>query len=65
MKGKKQDSEHIEKPNTWGHWTERKRRTTTLVCPSCSGRYIKTRPGQTTCLRCVYSGLSGGARKKK
>lgn len=40
-----------KKANTWGHWTAAPRRTTTLVC-RCGERYIKTRPGQTTCLAC-------------
>ncbi|HVV39276.1 MAG TPA: hypothetical protein VHD31_03030 [Candidatus Paceibacterota bacterium] len=55
---KKQKEKEIEKKqaNSWGHWTERKRRTTTLVC-TCGTRYIKTRPGQTTCLVCMRAAI--------
>jgi len=29
-------------------------KSTVLDCPSCGTKYIKTRAGQKTCIRCVY-----------
>ena len=40
-----------------GHWIVKTRKTPIYVC-ECGNRYLKTRPAQTRCLRCVaYSGV--------
>lgn len=36
-----------------GHWIVKPRKTEVLVC-TCGNRYIKTRPGQTVCVRCLF-----------
>jgi hypothetical protein len=36
-----------------GMWIEKPRRSEVLVCGACKGKYIKTRTGQTTCIRCI------------
>ncbi len=36
-----------------GHWIVKPRKTVVLVC-SCGNRYIKTRPSQDACLRCMF-----------
>ncbi len=38
-----------------GRWIVKPGKTEVLVC-SCGNRYLKTRPGQTMCLRCVSTG---------
>src|SRR3954462_8587241 len=35
-----------------GHWIEKTDKTPILVC-ECGNRYLKTRPGQKLCLRCL------------
>jgi hypothetical protein len=40
-----------------GHWIVNPNKTNVLVC-TCGNRYLKTRPGQTLCLRCVSMGKS-------
>ncbi len=39
-----------------GHWIEKKNVTPILVC-TCGNRYLKTRHGQTKCLRCTSQGI--------
>lgn len=36
-----------------GHWVEKRTHAPILVC-SCGMRYLKTRPGQVTCLQCIH-----------
>jgi len=36
-----------------GHWVVKPRKTPILIC-DCGNRYLKTRPGQAQCLRCVF-----------
>jgi hypothetical protein len=36
-----------------GHWVEKTNITPILVC-LCGNRYLKTRPGQRLCLRCMH-----------
>jgi hypothetical protein len=36
-----------------GHWIVKPGKTLVLVC-ICTNRYIKTRAGQTMCLRCMF-----------
>jgi hypothetical protein len=38
-----------------GHWVEKTTVTPILVC-TCGNRYLKTRHGQTKCLRCTSQG---------
>ena len=38
-----------------GHWIEKTVVTPILVC-QCGNRYLKTRSGQTKCLRCTSQG---------
>jgi len=38
-----------------GHWIEKTVVTPILLC-TCGNRYLKTRPGQTKCLRCISQG---------
>jgi len=35
-----------------GHWVEKRTHAPILTC-SCGMRYLKTRPGQITCLQCL------------
>lgn len=35
-----------------GHWIEKPNKTAILICV-CGNRYLKTRPRQEKCLRCV------------
>ena len=35
-----------------GHWIEKTDVTPIVIC-ECGNRYIKTRPGQKLCLRCL------------
>ncbi len=35
-----------------GHWIEKTDKTPILIC-ECGNRYLKTRPGQKVCLRCL------------
>ena len=37
-----------------GHWIVKPGKTQVLVC-TCGNRYIKTRPGQAVCIRCLFS----------
>lgn len=41
-----------------GHWIEKTVVTPILVCV-CGNRYLKTRQGQTKCLRCASQGKTG------
>jgi hypothetical protein len=34
-----------------GHWVDKPHKTVILVC-SCGNKYLKTRPGQSACLKC-------------
>ncbi len=36
-----------------GHWIVKPGKTQVLLC-ACGNRYIKTRPGQAACLRCMF-----------
>jgi hypothetical protein len=36
-----------------GHWIVKPGKTQVLLC-TCGNRYIKTRPGQTECVRCMF-----------
>ncbi len=36
-----------------GHWVVKPRKTDILIC-TCGNRYIKTRPHQAVCLRCMF-----------
>ena len=36
-----------------GHWIVKPRKTEVLAC-ACGNRYLKTRPGQAVCLRCMF-----------
>lgn len=36
-----------------GHWIVRPRKVEILTC-KCGNRYLKTRPGQTVCVRCLF-----------
>lgn len=36
-----------------GHWVVKPRKTPILMC-DCGNRYLKTRPGQNVCLRCLF-----------
>lgn len=38
-----------------GHWIENPHKTAIVAC-ACGNRYIKTRHGQTKCLRCISLG---------
>ena len=38
-----------------GHWIVNPTKTHVLVC-ACGNRYLKTRPNQTVCLRCMAFG---------
>lgn len=38
-----------------GHWIENPRKAAVLTC-ECGNRYLKTRHGQTKCLRCISQG---------
>lgn len=40
-----------------GHWIEKPNKTAILVC-ECGNRYLKTRPNQTRCLRCIAFGVT-------
>lgn len=40
-----------------GKWVEKPRRSEILVC-SCGNKYIKTRPGQKTCVTCIVKATS-------
>lgn len=35
-----------------GHWIEKTDKTPIVIC-ECGNRYLKTRPGQKVCLRCL------------
>ncbi len=35
-----------------GHWTHRKVKTEVIIC-TCGNKYIKTRPNQIVCVRCI------------
>lgn len=37
-----------------GHWVEKPQKTAILICV-CGNRYLKTRVGQTTCVRCIIT----------
>jgi hypothetical protein len=37
-----------------GKWIEKATRTEILVCSSCGSKYIKTRPDQVSCIKCIY-----------
>lgn len=36
-----------------GHWVVKPRKTEVCVC-KCGNRYLKTRPHQSACLRCMF-----------
>lgn len=38
-----------------GKWIEKPNKTAILLC-TCGNRYLKTRPNQEKCLRCMSSG---------
>lgn len=38
--------------NSWGNWVERPRQSEIHMC-SCGNKYLKTRKGQSTCIRCI------------
>jgi hypothetical protein len=38
-----------------GHWIENPRKNSILTC-SCGNKYLKTRHGQTKCLKCISLG---------
>jgi hypothetical protein len=40
-----------------GHWIEKPNKTAILIC-TCGNRYLKTRPRQEKCLRCISSTLT-------
>ncbi len=40
-----------------GHWIEKPNKTQILIC-TCGNRYLKTRPRQEKCLRCVSATLT-------
>ncbi|HEY6018520.1 MAG TPA: hypothetical protein VIY48_01035 [Candidatus Paceibacterota bacterium] len=40
-----------------GHWVVKPRKTPILIC-DCGNRYLKTRPGQSVCLRCLFKPLA-------
>lgn len=40
-----------------GHWIEKPNKTAILICV-CGNRYLKTRPRQEKCLRCVSAVLT-------
>ncbi|MBX4211160.1 hypothetical protein KW783_04300 [Candidatus Parcubacteria bacterium] len=50
---------HFQQNGKWKHfqqngkWIEKKTVTEVLVC-SCGNKYLKTRKGQTECLRCMF-----------
>jgi len=35
-----------------GIWVEKPRRCEILICP-CGNKYLKTREGQTVCIKCI------------
>ena len=37
-----------------GHWIEKPNKTAILIC-TCGNRYLKTRPHQAECLRCMFN----------
>ncbi|MEX2010266.1 MAG: hypothetical protein WD874_00480 [Parcubacteria group bacterium] len=39
-----------------GKWVEKKTRSEILLCP-CGAKYIKTRKGQGTCVKCLVLAL--------
>jgi hypothetical protein len=45
-----------------GIWVEKPRRSEVLVCPTCKGKYIKTRPKQEMCVRCMMHAM--GSRRQ-
>ena len=42
----------IIRKGTPGVWVERPRRCEILIC-SCGNKYLKTREGQTVCIKCI------------
>jgi hypothetical protein len=40
-----------------GHWIEKPNKTAILIC-ICGNRYLKTRPRQEKCLRCVSAAFT-------
>ncbi|HVY72710.1 MAG TPA: hypothetical protein VG984_01505 [Candidatus Paceibacterota bacterium] len=40
-----------------GHWIEKPNKTAILIC-ICGNRYLKTRPKQEKCLRCVSATMT-------
>jgi len=47
-----------------GKWVEKPRRCEILIC-ICGGKYLKTRPGQINCLKCVFDLDEKKLRKNK
>jgi hypothetical protein len=44
-----------------GHWIEKPNKTQIFIC-LCGNRYLKTRPKQEKCLRCISSAFTYKAR---
>lgn len=44
-----------------GHWIEKPSKTQIFICV-CGNRYLKTRPKQEKCLRCISSAFTYKAR---
>jgi hypothetical protein len=40
-----------------GHWIEKPNKTAILICV-CGNRYLKTRPRQDKCLRCISAAFT-------
>lgn len=43
--------------NQDGHWIEKPNKTQIFIC-ACGNRYLKTRPRQEQCLRCISSAFT-------
>lgn len=44
--------------NTHGMWVPKVTKSQILVCTSCKVKYIKTRPQQITCVKCMLTPLT-------
>ncbi len=44
--------------NTHGMWVPKVTKSQILVCSSCKVKYIKTRPQQITCVKCMLTPLT-------
>lgn len=49
-KTKSSEPKHFQQD---GHWIVRPRKSEVLTC-RCGNRYLKTRPGQSVCIRCMF-----------